>query len=162
MRGGATRLRAWRTSPLRLDRDCSTIVALAIDELGVALAALGAAYEALDEASGDRLEEGLFRPVQSAYGRAQRDAFRLRARYGLPGRTFAPASAGLPSQGVKGFLEKASEAIVESDTLLVELQDSMAPVEVGDEQLRAGLAEVRALLADLQDRATLFVSRFGR
>jgi hypothetical protein len=137
-------------------------LAMSIEELGVALAALGAAYEALDEQSGDRLEEALFRPVQSAYGRAQRTHSAFAERYGLPTRSFAPASAGLPSQGVKGFLEKASEAIVESDTLLVELQDSMAPVEVGDEQLRAGLSEVRALLADLQDRATLFVSRFGR
>src|SRR3954451_5760525 len=137
-------------------------LAMSIEALGVALAALGAAYEALDEQSGDRLEEGLFRPVQSAYGRAQRTHSAFAERYGLPTRSFAPASAGPPSQGVKGFLEKASEAIVESDTLLVELQDSMAPVEVGDEQLRAGLSEVRALLADLQDRAALFVSRFGR
>jgi hypothetical protein len=38
----------------------------------------------------------------------------------------------------------------------------MAPVEVGDAELRAGLADVRSLLADLQDRAALFVSRFGR
>jgi hypothetical protein len=137
-------------------------LAMSIEELGVALAALGAAYEALDEQSGDRLEERLFRPVQSAYGRAQRTHSAFAERYGLPTRSFAPASAGLPSQGVKGFLEKASEAIAEADTLLAELQDSMAPVEVGDEQLRAGLAEVRALLGDLQARAALFVSRFGR
>jgi hypothetical protein len=137
-------------------------VAAAIEELGVALAALGAAYEALDEASGDRLEEALFRPVQAAYGRAQRTHSAFAERYGLPTRTFSPASAGLPSQGVKGFLERAADAIAESDTLLAELQDSMAPVEVGDAELRAGLAEVRATLADLQDRAALFVSRFGR
>jgi hypothetical protein len=137
-------------------------VARAIDELGVALAALGAAYEALDEASADRLEEGLFRPVQAAYGRAQRTHSGFADRYGLPGRTFTPASAGLPSQGVKGFLERAVEAIVEADTLLAELQDSMAPVEVGDAELRAGLSQVRELLADLQDRATRFVSTFGR
>ncbi|MEA2280126.1 MAG: hypothetical protein QOK21_733 [Solirubrobacteraceae bacterium] len=137
-------------------------VAQAIEELGVALAALGAAYEALDEASADRLEEGLFRPVQAAYGRAQRTHAAFAERYGLRGRSFAPASAGLPSQGVKGFLERAVDAIAEADTLLAELQDSMAPVEVGDEELRAGLAQVRALLADLQDRAALFVSRFGR
>ena len=127
-------------------------VARAIDELGIALAALGAAYEALDEASGDRLEEAA--PARPGRLRARpADPFRLRRALRAAGRTFAPASAGLPSQGVKGFLEKAVEAIVESDMLLVELQDSMAPVEVGDEQLRAGLSEVRALLADLQDRA---------
>jgi hypothetical protein len=137
-------------------------VAQAIEELGVALAALGAAYEALDEASGDRLEEALFRPVQAAYGRAQRTHSAFAERYGLPTRTFAPASAGLPSQGVKGFLEKAAESIAEADFLLAELQDSMAPVEVGDAELRAGLSQVRELLGDLQERAARFVSLFGR
>src|SRR3954466_15128299 len=39
-------------------------LAHAIDEIGVALAALGAAYELLDEQSGDRLEAELFRPLQ--------------------------------------------------------------------------------------------------
>src|ERR1700759_4210908 len=39
-------------------------LARAIEELNVGLAALGAAYEALDERSADRLEEQLFRPVQ--------------------------------------------------------------------------------------------------
>ena len=44
-------------------------IAHAIDELGVALAALGAAYELLDERTADQLEAELFRPVQVAYGR---------------------------------------------------------------------------------------------
>jgi len=39
----------------------------AADHLGAALAALGAAYELVDEATGDRLERALFRPVQVAY-----------------------------------------------------------------------------------------------
>ena len=47
-------------------------LAIAIEELGTALAALGAAYELLDENSADRLEDELFRGVQTAYGRAQR------------------------------------------------------------------------------------------
>ena len=40
----------------------------AADNLAHALAALGAAYEQLDDQQADRLEEQLFRPVQRAYG----------------------------------------------------------------------------------------------
>jgi hypothetical protein len=137
-------------------------VAEATDALGEALAALGAAYEQLDEHSGDRLEEELFRPVQLAYGRARRTHGGFAERHGLPGRAFEPASAGLPSQGVRGFVERAVEAVTEADETLVELQDSMRPVEVGDAELRAGLAEVRALLADVRERSVRFLRTLGR
>jgi hypothetical protein len=137
-------------------------IAEATDEIGVALAALGAAYEQLDERSGDRLEEELFRPVQVAYGRAKRTHSGFAERHGLATRTFEPASAGPPSQGVAGFLERAVDAVATADEMLVELQDSMRPVEVGDEQLRAGLADVRELIGELPDRARLFMRSFGR
>jgi hypothetical protein len=138
------------------------IIAEAIDEIGVALAALGAAYEQLDERTGDRLEEQLFRPVQVAYGRAQRTHTGFAERHGLATRTFEPANAGVPSQGVAGFLERAVDAVATADEMLIELQDSMRPVEVGDAELRAGLAEVRALIEQLPDRARLFMRSFGR
>jgi hypothetical protein len=137
-------------------------VAEAIDEIGAALAALGAAYEQLDEQTADRMEEELFRPVQVAYGRAQRTHAAFAERYGLPGRTFEPATAGLPSQGVRGFLDGAVEAVESADDILIELQDSMRPVEVGDAELRAGLAEVRELLGTLRVRAREIVRRLGR
>ena len=137
-------------------------VAEATDEIGVALAALGAAYEQLDEQSADRLEAELFRPVQVAYGRARRTHSGFAARHGLPGRTFEPASAGLPSQGVRGFVEHAVEALEEADAILVELQDSMRPVEVGDAELRAGLAEVRERIGEPPERARRFLSLLGR
>jgi len=38
----------------------------------------------------------------------------------------------------------------------------MLPVEVGDPELRAGLADVRELLGDLPSRGRRFVSLFGR
>src|SRR5581483_5488160 len=47
-------------------------LARSIGHIGGALEALGEAYERMDEHTGDRLEEELFRPVQAAYGRAQR------------------------------------------------------------------------------------------
>jgi hypothetical protein len=137
-------------------------VAEATEELGRALAALGAAYEQLDERSGDRLEQDLFRPVQVAYGRARRTHAGFADRHGLPGRAFEPASPGAPSHGVKGFLESALEAVGDADAMLAELQDSMMPVEVGDAELRAGLAEVRELVGDLSVRGREFLRTFGR
>ena len=134
----------------------------ATDELGVALAALGAAYEQLDERNADRLEEELFRPVQLAYGRARRTHAGFAERHGLQGRTFETATAGLPSQGVKGFLDNAVEAVGKADSAIAEIQDSMMPVEVGDAELRAGLAEVRETVGTLRPRAREFVRTFGR
>jgi hypothetical protein len=137
-------------------------IAAATDEIGVALAALGAAYEQVDERTGDRLEEQLFRPVQLAYGRAKRTHSGFAERHGLATRAFEPASAGLPSQGVAGFLERAVDAVATADEMLIELQDSMRPVEVGDAELRAGLADVRALIEELPERARMFMRSFGR
>ena len=137
-------------------------IAEATEHIGAALAALGAAYEQLDEQSGDRLEEELFRPVQLAYGRARRTHTGFAERHGLPERTFEPPAAGHPSQGVKGFIESAIESAAAADLELSALQDSMRPVEVGDPELRAGLADVRELLADLRSRSRRFVSLFGR
>ena len=137
-------------------------VAGAIDQLGIAVAALGDAYELLDERSADTLESELFRPVQSAYGRAQRTHAGFASKHALPTRSFASAPSGAASHGVKGFLEMAVEAVEEADSLLAELQDSLLPVEVGDPELRAGLADVRRTLGEIAPRATHFVSRFGR
>jgi hypothetical protein len=137
-------------------------IADAIDELGVALAALGEAYEQLDERTADTLEEQLFRPVQTAYGRAQRTHSGFAQRFGLRARTFEAATRGVPSTGVKGFISDAIEAVAQADSDLAELQDSMMPVEVGDAELRAGLADVRELLSDLRARADGLLRTFGR
>jgi hypothetical protein len=134
----------------------------AIDEIGGALAALGGAYELLDERTADRLEEELFRPIQVAYGRAQRTHAGFAERYGLQRRAFAAATPGVASQGVKSFLETAVEAVGEADTILAEIQDSMMPVEVGDPELRAGLSEVRELVGHLRGRARELVRTLGR
>ena len=143
-------------------RELLETIAAATDELGVALAALGAAYEQLDDQSADRLEETLFRPVQVAYGRAKRTHAGFAERHGLPGRDFEPATAGLPSQGVKGVLDRALEAVGVADHMLAELQDSMRPVEVGDPELRAGLAEVRELVGGVSGQGREFLRTFGR
>ena len=137
-------------------------LAIAADQLGVALAALTEAYEQLDDSTADRLEEDLFRPVQSAYGRAKRTHAEFAERHGLPSRAFAPSLPGAPSRGVKGFLEQAVAAVESADGTLATLQDSMLPVEVGDPQLRAGLEEVRALLDHTRSRARELLRTLGR
>src|SRR5437660_7947911 len=86
-------------------------LAKATDDLGRALAALGAAYEQLDDQQADRLEEELFHPVQRAYGRARRAHSEFAKRYGLSDRQFTMPSPGLPSTGVKGFVQNALDAV---------------------------------------------------
>src|SRR3954452_4894144 len=137
-------------------------VAEATDELVVAIAALGDAYEALDEQSADTLEEELFRPAQAAYGRAKRTYTDFAARHGHDTRAFDPTMRGLPSTGVKGFLEAAVDHVEQAEAILIELQDSMSPVEVGDPELRAGLAEVRELLGGERAPGHEFTRTLGR
>ena len=68
--------------------------------------------------------------------------------------------------GLKDFVTQVRAAFPDIKTtaedILVELQDSMSPVEVGDAELRAGLAEVRAPLSGLVASAERFASLFGR
>jgi hypothetical protein len=134
----------------------------ATDQIGSALAALGAAYEQLDEASADQLEQQLFRPVQLAYGRARRTHAEFAARVGLASRKFEPQSAGLPSTGAKGFIESAVTSVGRADNLLATLQDSMLPVEVGDPELRAALADLREIVAGISRDARELVRTLGR
>jgi hypothetical protein len=134
----------------------------ATDEIAAALSALGAAYEQLDERSADELEEKLFRPVQLAYGRARRTYAEFAARHGLPLRDFEPPPPGLPSTGAKAFIEKAVVAVGRADAVLGDLQDSLLPVEVGDAELRAALADLRALVGGLSKQARDVVRTVGR
>ncbi len=137
-------------------------LAEAVDHLALALACLGDAYELVDEETADRLETGLFKPVQKAYATAKRTQAGFAERHGLGGREFATPSAGLSSQGVKPFVVRAVAAAGEADRTIAELQDSMLPIESGDAELRAGLAEVRELLDGLAVAAGRFLSVLGR
>ena len=143
-------------------QDLLDTLAAATDDIGVALGALGDAYEQLDETTAEQLEEALFGPVQAAYGRAQRTHAGFADRHGLPRRAFAAPAPGAPSRGVKGFVDQAVGAVLKADGTLAELQDSMLPVEVGDAELREGMAQVRRQLADVASDARHFVSRLGR
>jgi hypothetical protein len=135
---------------------------IAIEQLALASACLGQAYEVLDEATGERLEDELFRPVQRALGRAKRSHGQFAERVGLAAYEFGSPSGGLPSQGVKVLVERAVEASAAAAHTIADLQDSMLPIEAGDPELRAGLAEVRELAEQLPGRARGFIRTLGR
>jgi methionine synthase II (cobalamin-independent) len=136
--------------------------AAAIDQLALALACLGVAYEQLDEHLSDLLEEQLFRPVQLAYGRAKRTHTEFAQRYDQPRRTFDEVSAGVQSQDAKTLIDKAADATRAAGDAIAALQDSMLPVDVGDTELRAGLSEVRTLIDQVPARAHQLVRIVGR
>jgi len=134
----------------------------AVDRLGLALACLTEAYGLVDDDTADRLEEQLFRPVQSAYGRARRTYLEFASRHDLPLRDFEPQTPGVQSQGAKAFIERAVAAAGQAEQGIAVLQDSMLPVEAGDAQLRTGLTEIRELIDGLSGRARELLRTLGR
>jgi len=151
---------AYTTSEAR--QELVDTVAQAANELAFASACLAEAYELLDEYNGDRLEAELFRPVQLAYGRAKRTYTEFAGRHGLRAAAFENQSTGLASQGAASFVARAVEAVGTADRILAELQDSMLPVEAGDEALRARLKEVREPLGGQPRKARDFLRGLGR
>jgi hypothetical protein len=135
--------------------------AVAVRDLAEAVAALGEAYELLDEDSGDRLEAVLFKPLQLAYGQLQRIHTEFANRVGLP-----PTRFGAPQQGAvedtRSLIERAADAIQAAQDGLAELQDTLLPVEVGDRELRTGLSDVRTMISPLPEACDAFVRTFGR
>jgi hypothetical protein len=133
----------------------------AAEHLGTAVARLGEAYEEMDEHAADRLEQELFRPLRAAYGVARRTHAEFSARYGVSARALEESSPGLPA-GPREEIERAAEEIRTADETISNLQDSMLPVEVGDQELRAGLTRTRELIAPLPARARDLVRTLGR
>lgn len=133
----------------------------AAEELGNALGWLGEAYEHLDEQAAERMESLLFRPLQSAYGQLKRTYAEFAQRYGLVAQEFPAAPPPLPEDPRRLF-ERAADAIQSGDETLAALQDSLLPVEVGDEELRAGLSRVRVLISPLPAASSRLVSVLGR
>jgi len=134
----------------------------AIAELEYATASLGEAYEQLDTVSADRMEEQLFRPLQLASGRAKRTAAGFAERSGLLAPSPAADPPSHPSVGARAFIDAAVEAAGRADLALIELQDSPWLVEVGDTELRAGVADVRLHLSGVAGAAREFARVLGR
>jgi hypothetical protein len=143
-------------------KDLLDIIADATAQIARALAALEVAYEALDETSADHLEAEIFRPVQQAFGRAQRARSGFAQRMGIPIRPAAPPPTYSPAHSVADLVERAVSSVHDADVALSTLQDSMLPVDVGDPELRNDLAVTRQSLAEVPGRAREFSRTLGR
>ena len=137
-------------------------LAQAVDQLGIALAALGEAYDEMDERTADTLEGELFRPVQRAYGRARRTYSEFAQRHGLSSREFEENSPGLHSGDPRVYVERAIEANERADAVIAEMQDSLLPIEVGDRELRDGLTETRELISAVPAHGRQLLRTIGR
>jgi hypothetical protein len=135
--------------------------AAAIAQLGIALAELAEAYEHLDEGLADHMEQALHRPLQSAYGQLKRTNAEFARRVDLPAPPIADSRQPAP-ENPRVALENAADAVQAADDMLSELQDSLLPVEVGDQELRAGLSAARTLIAPLPGACDDLVRTFGR
>ncbi len=135
---------------------------LAIEHIALAVECLGEAFEQLSDSEGERLEADLFGPVQKGYGRARRTRDGFAQRVGMRPGPLTDLIPGPRSQGAKSFVERAEEAAGEADRAIAELQDTMLPIEAGDPELRAGLAEVREQLAGVPVAAREFLRTLGR
>jgi hypothetical protein len=100
--------------------------------------------------------------VQHAYGRLRRTYTEFAARHALPARDFPPAPEAAPGHGLRGLLEDVVIASAEADDQLGTLQDTMLPVEVGDRELRDGIAETRSRIAPVPEAARRQLRTFGR
>ncbi len=136
-------------------------IGMAVDRISIASASLSEAYEVLDDATADRLEETLFRQVQRAFGKAKRTEASYAERNGMAKRSIEPlADSG--GGDAKALIAQAVEACEEADRFISSLQDDPLTLEAGDPELRAGLAEVRELLGGLSVAARDMVRGLGR
>jgi hypothetical protein len=132
------------------------------ERLGRAVAQVAEAYDHLDERTAERLEEGLFKPLQRAYGRAQRAVREYAASQGLPQPTLNQAPPPLPAVGVRELVARALSELEEADLGLVAIQDDELYPELSDPPLRAALGEVRSALAGCLQAGRELIKEFGR
>jgi hypothetical protein len=137
-------------------------LAASAERLAVGAANLGDAYERLDQATADRLEEQLYAPVQRASGRARRAHGEFCKRFGLEPREIAPAPAAAGGHSPKALIDSAVAAVGDASHVLAALQDSGHPVEAGDAELRSAIIEVRELIAGVPGRARELERSLGR
>ena len=136
-------------------------MASAVSLLAAAVTALGEAYERLDDQAAERMEARLFRPLQGAYGQLGRGQREFAARTGLALPDTSAPSVRMP-ESARASLEHAAGAIEEADAILAELQDSLLPVEVGDQQLREALSGTRSVIAPLPEVCDGVIRTLGR
>ena len=130
--------------------------------IGAALEYLGAAHERLDDQSAERLEEQLFGTAQRAYAGGRRAYSGFASRHGMPSRDFDPPAVPPGSLKAAELIEMAANEAEGADEMLAGLQDDQALVELGDVELRSGVAEVRQAIGQVPGRAREMLRTLGR
>lgn len=135
----------------------------AAGDIAIAIAYASAAYDRLDDTSGDRLEEQVFAPLQKALGALRRAIDEFAARHGDPAaRAGSPPPEPHASQGVAALLESCAAAARAADGHLSTLQDSLVLIDLGDADLRAGVSDARRRLGGVPAAQRTFVRTLGR
>ena len=134
----------------------------AADEVGATLAFISAAHAQVDDRTADRLEELLFGPAQRAYGHVKRAHAEFAARHGLPDRSFAAPAEPPAALRARELIESAAASAERVDEALATLQDDQALLEVGDVELRSGVAAVRENIGVIPGRARELLGTLGR
>jgi hypothetical protein len=129
--------------------------------MGDALTALAEAYELLDDHAADQMETSVFKPTQAAYGQLKRTLTEFATRYGLPQPSFAASIVPAPTDP-HTTLDRVADLVGSADDAIAELQDTLLPVEVGDEELRAGLSRARTLIGRVPASAEDLIRILGR
>jgi hypothetical protein len=132
------------------------------EQVGAALEYLGAAHERLDDQSAERLEEQIFGSAQRAYAGARKAYTGFASRHGLNGRSFDQPSVPPGSLKAAELIEMAASEAEGADDMLAGLQDDQRLVEVGDVELRTGVAEVRQAIGPVPVRAREMLRTLGR
>jgi len=130
--------------------------------IGAALEYLGAAHERLDDQSAERLEEQLFGSVQRAYAGARKAYAAFASRHSLATRDFDPPAVPPGSLKAADLIEMAANEAEGADEMLSGLQDDQRLIEVGDVELRSGVADVRKAIGGVPDRAREMLRMLGR
>jgi hypothetical protein len=132
------------------------------EQIGASLEFLSAAHGRLDDQSAERLEERLFGAAQRAYATARKAYSGFAARHGLTTRGFDQPSEPPASLKSAELIEKAAAEAEGADEMLSGLQDDQALIEVGDVELRSGVADVRQAIGVVPGRAREMLRTLGR
>jgi hypothetical protein len=137
-------------------------LASALDQVDLALDGVSGAYELLDEAAAQRVEDQLFRPLQSASAQLRRTRSEFAARHGQSADASERPPHHAASRTAAVMIQDAAAAVTRADLTLGGLQDSMLPVEVGDRELREGIERVRTGLSEFGPRSRDITRTIGR
>jgi hypothetical protein len=132
------------------------------EQVGAALEYLGAAHERLDDLNADKLEQAIFPAAQRAYASARKAYAGFASRHDLPSRNFEAPSVPPGSLKAAELIEMAANEAEGADEMLAGLQDDQRLVEVGDVELRSGVAEVRQAIEKVPLRARGMLRLLGR